>query len=216
MNIGVLGTGVVGNAIGTRLCGLGHRVMMGSRSAANDKAVAWAQANSPNASQGSFADAATFGELVVNCTAGGVSLDALSAAGADNLAGKVLIDISNSLDFSAGMPPRLSVCNTDSVAEQIQRAFPQARVVKTLNTMNCDVMVDPGRVDGDHNVFVSGDDATAKESVIALLESFGWRRPNIIDLGGIGTARGAEMYIPLWLALMSATGGHHFNIAVRR
>ena len=174
MKVGVLGTGVVGQTLGGKLVSLGHHVVMGARQAGNDKATAWAAAAGPSASAGTFADAAVHGDLIVNATAGTGSLEALEAAGSENLAGKVLVDVANALDFSGGMPPSLSVCNTDSLGEQIQRRFPEARVVKTLNTVNADVMVQPGIVPGGHTMFLCGNDPTAKQEVRALLESFGW------------------------------------------
>jgi 8-hydroxy-5-deazaflavin:NADPH oxidoreductase len=216
MRIGVLGTGMVGHALSTKLVELGHEVMMGSRQAGNEKAVAWAGAAGPGASEGSFADAAAHGELLLHCTAGMHSLAALGEAGVANLAGKVLIDIANPLDFSGGMPPTLAVCNTDSLGEQIQSTFPDAKVVKALNTMNCRVMVDPALVPGDHAVFVCGEDAGAKRRVAELLESFGWPPARIVDLGGIRASRACEMYLPLWLSLMGATGTPNFNIAITR
>lgn len=216
MRIGVLGTGVVGQAIGSKLVELEHVVKMGSRRAGNEKAVAWAQEAGEGASEGSFSEAAEFGEIVFNCTAGGASLEALEQAGERALAGKVLVDVANSLDFSQGFPPTLTVCNTDSLGEQIQRRFPQARVVKALNTMNRDVMVDPALVPGDHNVFVCGDDAAAKAEVASLLESFGWPSSRILDLGGIEASRGTEMYVALWLRVMGALDKPQFNIVVAR
>ena len=216
MRIGVLGTGAVGEALATRLVELGDDVVMGSRTAGNEKAVAWSERFPARAGQGSFADAAAHGQLVVNATAGVNSLAALRAAGAENLAGKTLLDVANPLDFSAGFPPRLSVVNDDSLGEQIQREFPTARVVKALNTMNCQVMVDPFRVPGEHDVLMAGDDAAAKGEVAGLLESFGWPAAAIIDLGGIGAARGLEAYLPLWLALMGSLGTGDFNIHVAR
>lgn len=214
MRYGVLGTGMVGQAIGSKLVAIGHEVRMGSRTAGNEGAAAWASGAGDAAGEGTFADAASFAEVVLNCTAGSGSLDALAAAGADNLRGKVLVDVSNPLDFSAGMPPTLTVCNTDSLGEQIQRAFPEARVVKALNTVNCDVMVNPGMVGGDHVVFVCGEEDAAKAEVTGLLGEFGWPAQRVIDLGGITAARGTEMYLPLWLRIMSATGTSHFNIGV--
>jgi len=169
MQIGILGTGVVGQTIGARLTQLGHDVMLGSRSATNEKAAKWVSENAPRAKQGTFANAAEFGGIVFNCTSGEVSLEALGAAGPANLAGKTLVDVSNPLDFSKGFPPTLTVCNTDSIAEQIQAAFPDAKVVKTLNTMTAAVMVNPGLVPGEHDVFVSGNDAGAKAQVSDLL-----------------------------------------------
>lgn len=214
MKIGVLGTGGVGQTVASALVAGGHEVRMGSRSAGNEKAVAWAQGAGDGASEGSFADGAGFATLVVNATAGAASLEALQAAGADNLAGKVILDLSNPLDFSQGFPPSLTVCNTDSAAEAIQRAFPASRVVKALNTMNSDVMVDPTLVPGAHNVFVAGDDDDAKAQVKALLEGFGWPSNDIMDLGDLSAARGLEMYLPLWLRLLGAVGTGHFNIKV--
>jgi 8-hydroxy-5-deazaflavin:NADPH oxidoreductase len=213
MQIGVFGTGSVGAAIGSKLIELGHAVKMGARSAGSEKAAAWAGTHGANASHGTFADAAAFGEMVFNCTAGQGSLAALNQAGAENLRGKILVDISNPLDFSHGMPPSLTVVNTDSLGEQIQRAFPEARVVKSLNTMTAAIMVNPTLVPGDHDVFVSGNDAAAKAEVTALLrEGFGWR--SVIDLGDITTARGAEMNLPLWVMLMGVKGTAVFNFKV--
>jgi predicted dinucleotide-binding enzyme len=214
MNIGILGTGVVGQTIGARLTQLDHDVMLGSRSAANEKAAKWVSENAPRATQGTFADAAQFGDIVFNCTSGQVSLEALRAAGAQNLAGKTLADVSNPLDFSKGFPPTLTVCNSDSVAEQIQSAFPEAKVVKTLNTMTATVMVNPGLVPGEHDVFVSGNDAGAKAQVTDLLRAFGWR--NVIDLGDISSARGPEMVLPLWLRLMGAFNSPIMNFHIAR
>jgi hypothetical protein len=215
MRFAVLGTGVVGQTLGRRLVGLGHEVRMGSRQAGNEKATAWvAEMGASGASAGTFADAAGFGELVVNATAGAVSLEVLDAAGTDNLDGKVLIDVSNPLDFSRGMPPTLSVCNTDSVGEQIQSRFPAARVVKSLNTVNANVMVHPEIVPGSHTMFLCGNDARAKDEVRRLLESFGWPAGDLLDLGDIGAARGMEMYLPLWLRLWGAAGTGHLNVKV--
>lgn len=213
MKLGILGTGMVGNAIGTKLIQLGHEVKMGSRTPSNEKAAEWVKANGPKASQGTFADAAAFGEIVFNCTAGTASIEALKQAGERNLQSKILIDISNPLDFSRGMPPTLTICNTDSVGEQIQRAFPNVKVVKTLNTVNCNVMVNPSLVPGDHDVFMSGNDAAAKSKVCEVLTQwFGWK--SVIDLGDISTARGTEMYLPLWVRLYALFQKPNFNIKV--
>jgi predicted dinucleotide-binding enzyme len=215
-NFGVLGTGVVGPTIGGKLIELGHSVMLGARDAANEKATAWAADAGELAHHGTFRDAAQFGEVIVNATAGNGSLAALEAAGTENLAGKVLVDIGNLLDFSNGFPPFVGVPSTDSLAEQIQRAHPEARVVKTLNTVTASVMVDPSRVPGEHNVFVSGDDADAKASVTDLLVSFGWPASRILDLGGITTARAAEFYILMWVHLYGTLGTSEFNIQVHQ
>lgn len=215
MRIGVLGTGSVGRRIAGKLVELGHEVTMGSRSADNKALREWVTEAGTGAAGGTFADAAAAGELIFNCTSGEAALDALAAAGGDNLAGKVLVDVSNPLDFSKGMPPTLSVCNDDSLGERIQATFPGAKVVKSLNTMNNQVMTEPGRLPGAHNVFVCGEDAGAKETVSGLLAEFGWPREAIVDLGGIEAARGTEMYLPLWLRLMGALGTADFNIQVR-
>jgi hypothetical protein len=215
MKIGILGTGIVGKTIGTKLVQLGHDVKMGSRTANNEKASEWVKASGANASQGTFAEAAAFGELLFNCTSGMVSLEALKIAGASNMNGKILIDISNPLDFSKGMPPTLSVCNSDSLGEQIQRAYPRVKVVKTLNTLNCNIMVNPSLVPGSHDIFVSGNDAGAKAKVIDILKSwFGWK--TVIDLGDITTARGTEMLLPIWIRLMGAFQTPNFNFKIVR
>jgi hypothetical protein len=215
MRIGVLGTGIVGRTLGSALLSNGHEVRLGSRAAGNEAAVAWAQEIGGPASEGTFAEAAGFGELVINATAGAASLDALALAGAEQLAGKVLVDVSNPLDTTHGMPPTLTVCNDDSLAEQIQRAFPDVRVVKTLNTVTAAVMVDPALVPGTHTIFVAGDDAGAKAEVSGLLRELGWPAESILDLGAIAAARGMEMYLPLWLRLWGATGTAVLNVEVR-
>ncbi len=199
MRIGVLGTGMVGRAISGRLAELGHDVRVGSRTEGDGTVV--------------FADAAAHGELVFNCTNGAASLDALTAAGEDNLAGKTLIDVSNPLDFSSG-GPGLFTTTTDSLAERIQRAFPAARVVKTLHTVNCNVMVDPALVSGDHVLFLCGDDDAAKAQTRELLGEFGWTGERVIDLGDLTAARGTEAYVMLWVRLMGVVGHPNFNIAV--
>lgn len=215
MKIAVLGTGTVGQVIGSKLVSLGHEVRMGSRTAGNDKAVAWVASAGKGASEGTFAQAAAFGELVFNCTAGVASLEALAAAGEESLAGKILLDLSNPLDFSKGFPPRLSVCNDDSLGEQIQRALPRTKVVKTLNTMANPIMVDPALLPGDHEVFVSGNDAEAKGAASRFLqEQFGWRR--VTDLGDISTARGTEAWLLLWVRLYGALGTPEFNLHLQR
>ncbi len=213
MKIAVLGTGMVGNAIGTKVVELGHEVMMGSRTADNEKAAEWVKACGTKASQGTFEDAAKFGELLFNCTGGMYSVGALQLAGAENMNAKILIDVANPLDFSKGMPPTLSVCNTDSLGEQIQRAFPDVKVVKTLNTVTCEIMVNPSLLPGEHDIFVSGNDEEAKARVIEILKDwFGWK--SVIDLGDITTARGTEQYLPLWIRLWQALGTLTFNIKI--
>jgi predicted dinucleotide-binding enzyme len=225
MRYGILGTGVVGRTLAAKLAELGHEVMLGTRSPAETLARAegdamgnapfgdW-QAAHPGIRLGTFEEAARHGQSVINATNGMASMPALRLAGEDNLAGKVLIDVGNPLDFSGGMPPTLGVSNTDSLGEAIQRSFPEARVVKTLNTVTAALMVNPGLLGDEHTVFLSGNDAEAKAEVAELLRSFGWR--DILDLGDIRTARGAEMYLPLWLALFMTSGSPILNVKVLR
>jgi 8-hydroxy-5-deazaflavin:NADPH oxidoreductase len=215
MRIGILGTGIVGQTIGSKLVQLRHDVKMGGRTAGNEKAENWVKASGARASHDTFANAAAFGEIVFNCTSGMQSLEALRQAGEKNLDGKVLVDVANPLDFSQGMPPTLSVCNTDSLGEQIQRAFPNVRVVKTLNTMNTNVMVDPRLVPGESDVFVSGNDVAAKRQVTEILtEWFGWR--SVVDLGDITSARGTEMLLPIWLRLWGTFKTPNINFHIAR
>jgi hypothetical protein len=226
MKIAVLGTGAVGRTLASRLAELGNEVMIGTRDPAKTQAKtapdtsgnppisAWLAGN-PRVKLGTFAEAATHGELLVNATQGSASLEALEKAGEARLNGKVLVDISNPLDFSKGMPPTLFVRDSDSLAEQIQRAFPKVKVVKTLNTLNARLMVNPGQLaGGDHSVFLSGNDAQAKKTVSELLRSFGWQ--DIIDLGDISTARGPEMLLAAWLRLYGALATPMFNFKVVR
>jgi hypothetical protein len=226
MRIAVLGTGMVGQAVAARLDELGHDVTVGTRDPeatrarteadqmGNPGVGTWVDLH-PSIGLATFADAARDAELAVNATNGAVSLEVLALAGADHLAGKVLIDIANPLDFSAGMPPTLFVKDNDSLGEQIQRSFPQTHVVKALNTMNAHLMVHPGTLaDGDHSVFVSGDDEVAKKTVTELLTSMG--HTDVIDLGDISTARGTEMMLPVWLRLWGALGSPAFNFKIVR
>jgi hypothetical protein len=212
MKIGIVGSGGVARTLGGKLASLGHEVMLGSRSP--EKLEGWLGSAGSTASAGTFAEAAQHGELVLNATAGVASLEALRTAGEANLDGKVLIDVANPLDFSRGMPPTLTVANTDSLGEQIQRAFPHAQVVKALNTVNAVVMVEPQALaDGEHHLFICGNDAGAKAQVSEwLMEWFGWR--HVLDLGDITAARGMEMWLPLWLRLWGAVGTPRFNVRI--
>jgi predicted dinucleotide-binding enzyme len=212
MQIGVLGSGITGQTIGTKLIQLGHEVMLGSRDEANPPAVAWANDAGQHALYGTFMNAASFGEIIFNCTLGSASMSALQQAGEENLTGKILIDTANPLDRSTDMWT-LTVCNDDSLGEQIQRAYPEAKVVKTLNTVNANVMVDPAKLMEQTHVFVSGDDIEAKAMVVRILRDwFGWKQ--IVDLGGIETSRGVEMYVLLWHNLRNAISSQRFNIKV--
>jgi predicted dinucleotide-binding enzyme len=215
MKIAVLGTGSVGVTIGNKLVQLGHEVKMGSRSATHEKGLAWAKAAGNKASLGTFLDAATFGELAFNVTSGSGSLPALQAA-APGLEGKLVIDVSNPLDFSKGFPPTLFTGNTDSLGEQAQRALPTSKVVKALNTVTAAVMVDAKRVaGGDHTALICGNDAAAKAQVTTILKDwFGW--VDVLDLGDISKSRGIESYLALWVRLYGALGTADFNIKIMR
>ncbi|WP_405091359.1 NAD(P)-binding domain-containing protein [Micromonospora sp. NBC_01392] len=217
MRIAVLGTGMVGRAIAARAAELGHEVTVGTRDVATTRAGSWGEwaSGHPGIALAGYADATAGADLVVNATNGDGSLPALDAAGAENLAGKILLDIANPLDFSQGFPPTLSVLNDDSLGERIQRAFPRTRVVKALNTLTADLMAHPKQLaEGDHTVFVSGDDADAKGVVTELLTSFG--HTDVLDLGDITTARGTEMLLPIWLRLYGRLGTPLFNVKVVR
>ena len=226
MKISILGTGMVGRSLAAKLTELGHAVVMGTRDVAITLAEsktgvfgeppfsAWQKQNH-TIRLDTFAKAAAHGELVINATRGTISLDALRLTGAENLNGKVLLDIANELDFSKGMPPRSLAKDEESLGERIQKAFPNTKVVKSLNTMRADVMVNPTAIaNGDHTVFVSGNDAEAKRVVVELLQSFDWK--DIIDLGDITSARGTEMLLPIWLRLWGTLGTPDFNFKIVR
>lgn len=208
----MVGTGVVGRTLASAFVALGHEVAVGTREPGTTAARDDWDLDVPLRS---YSDVGAGADLVVNATYGQASIAALDAVGQDALAGRVLLDVANPLDFSAGMPPTLAVKDTDSLAEQIQRRFPQARVVKSLNTVNCRVMVDPTRVgDGTTSMFVAGDDARARAVVTGLLEDLGWR--DVIEFADLSSARGMEMWLPMWLQLMGRLGTADFNIAVVR
>jgi predicted dinucleotide-binding enzyme len=230
MKIAIIGTGIVGKTIASKLVELNHDVMMGTRNVSDKLASTatdnygnppfgeWIKTNS-KVKLGSFAEAAAFGELVVNATNGSNSITALILAGTKNLAGKVLIDIANPLDFSNGMPPSLlpGLNNTNSLAEEIQKTFPDAMVIKTLNTMWCGLMVNPNLVgNGDHINFISGNNSEAKNKVIKLLNQFGWLDKNIFDIGDITGARATESLLPIWLKVMGVTKNGAFNFRLVR
>lgn len=228
MKIAIIGTGSVGQTFATKLTSLGHEVMIGTRNVKEKLAITakdgmgnppfseWHAANK-NIKLGTFAEAAAFGEIILNVTQGGNSINALKLADAKNLKGKVLIDVANPLDFSKGMPPSLlpELSNTNSLGEEIQKTFPETKVVKTLNTMWAGLMVNPNMIGGgDHTVFICGNDADAKAKVKLLLNEFGWKNNNILDLGDISSARGTEAVLPVWLRIWAATQNGAFNIKI--
>ncbi len=213
MNIGIFGSGMVGQALAQALAQRGHAVMVGTRDP--HKLADFVAAN-PGVQANTVAATAAHGELLFNATKGDVSLAVLQTAGADHLRGKILVDIANPLDFSQGMPPTLFVTNTDSLAEQIQRAFPETQVVKALNTLTAALMVNPSALaEGDHTLFICGNSAEAKARLSALLtEWFGWR--DILDIGDLTGARATEALLPLWVRLYMQFGTANIQFKVVR
>lgn len=225
MKISVIGTGAVGQTIASKLIEVGHDVMIGTRNVSEKLASTakdnygnppfseWHKANK-KVQLGTFAQAASYGTVIFNATNGGGTLDALKAAGSKNLAGKVLVDLANPLDFSKGMPPSLlpGLNNTNSLGEEIQKTFPDSKIVKTLNTMWCGLMVNPKMIGGgDHINYLAGNDAEAKATVKKILIEFGWKNENIIDIGDITGSRATESLLPIWLRVMGVTGHGAFN-----
>ncbi len=215
MKIAIMGTGTVGQTIGGKLISLGHEVMMGSRTRDNNKAQEFVAKYGEHASMGTFGDAAAFAELIFNCTAGMGTLQAFGSCLPSSLENKIIIDLANALDFSKGMPPTLSIVNNTSLGEELQQLCAGAKVVKALNTMWCGLMVDPLLVNGgDHDAFICGNDADAKQQVTSLLQTFGWEATHIIDLGDITKSRGTEMFLPLWLSIYASRGNAAFNVKI--
>jgi predicted dinucleotide-binding enzyme len=211
MKIGILGTGMVGETLGTKFAQLGHQVKMGSRTANNERAIQWTKAAGANASQGTFTDAANFGEMIFICLKGATFLEIASSLG-QALAGKVVVDVSNPLDFSSGSLS-LSIGNTNSLGEEVQKALPGAKVVKSFNTVNCEVMVDPAK-GGNPTMFVCGNDAGAKKQFMDLIKTLGWR--DLIDIGDITKSRGTEALMHLWMNLYQVFGTPHFGWKIVR
>jgi 8-hydroxy-5-deazaflavin:NADPH oxidoreductase len=227
MKIAILGTGMVGQGLALALQAKSHEVMIGTRD------VAASLANTQPSAYGmpsfgvwhkdhkgirvaTFAEAAQFGDLLINASNGGAALQVLSLAKLDTVGNKVLIDVSNDLDASKGMPPmsRSSDVAGAGLGERIQAAYPSLRVVKTLNTMNVQIMVNPASVPGDSTVFMSGNDVQAKKIVEEILQSFGWK--DILDLGDISSSRSVEMLLPVWLRAMGVIGHATFNFKIAR
>lgn len=225
MKIAVFGTGIVGQVIASRLAGLGHAVSIGTRDvsktlARTEKDVygnppfhEWQKQNQ-SVRLLPYTEAAASAEIIFNATSGQGSVEALKQAGEKNINNKIVIDVANPLDFSKGMPPTLSPGNTDSLGELLQRTFPETKVIKTLNTMNCFLMVNPAAIAGDHHVFISGNDEASKAIVKEVLGSFGWKEKNIIDLGDITTSRGTEQLLPIWIRLYGALKTPMFNFSI--
>jgi predicted dinucleotide-binding enzyme len=218
MNIGILGTGTVGTTIASALTDNGHHVKLGSRTTNNEKAHAWVERSNDKGSQGNFNDAASFGEIVFLCLNGAHAMDAIKTIDPASVKDKIVIDVTNPLDFSHGMPPRLveGLNNSNSLGEEIQKALPAAKVVKALNTVTANLMVNARAINnGDHNLFICGNDSDAKNKVNELLSNeFGWNAGNIIDLGNIQSARMMEAYVPFWVTMMQALSTPMFNVRI--
>ncbi len=219
MKIAILGTGIVGRTLGSALVDAGHEVHLGSRSADHEGARLWAATSGERGHAGTFAEALAFtDEVVLNCTAGTASLEAVRMAGIDAFEERLVLDVANPLDFSGGMPPRITTgAGGESLGEQLQALLPMARIVKVLNTVNSDLMVEPDLVPGGHHLFICGDSDEAKERARHLLsEWFGWHAEQFLDLGGIRAARGTEAYVAFWITVMQALGTPHFSVEVHQ
>ena len=223
MKLTILGTGGVGKAFAARLTALGHEVSVGTRNVSKtlekegDNSFKHFQTQHPKVKLDTFANAAAFGEVIINVTKGATTLEVMEAAGGVNLHGKILIDISNPLDFSKGMPPSLipEYSNTNSLGEEIQKRFPNTQVVKTLNTMWNGLMLNPALIgNGDHVNYICGNDAEAKKKVISLLNEFGWKNESILDLGDITAARATEATLPIWLRVYGTKQSGAFNFKI--
>jgi 8-hydroxy-5-deazaflavin:NADPH oxidoreductase len=220
MKIAVLGTGNVGQTFVEKLISLGHQVMIGTRNVSEtvgrEAFKEWHDKH-PLALVGTFDDAVKFGELVVNATKGEAGLSIFSGLNKTFLGDKIIVDVSNPLDFSKGFPPTLidGLHNTSSLGEELQKLVPNAKVVKTLNTMWCGLMVNPMLInDGNHINYLCGNDAEAKTKVMLLLNGFGWKNESLLDLGDISNARGTEAVLPIWVRIFGATQNGVFNFAL--
>lgn len=217
MNIGVLGTGTVGEAIASALIDKKHHVKMGSRTASNEKASAWVKKAGKNASQGTFDDAAAFGDLLFLCLNGEYAMDAVQSIQLNHVKEKIVIDLTNPLDFSHGMPPTiLDEYSIVSLGEKIQQELSTAYVVKTLNTVNYKLMIDATIVNnGDHHLFVCGNNADAKNKVKHfLVDNFHWKPHHFVDVGDIKSARTVEAIVPFWVTVMQALQTPLFNFKI--
>ena len=210
MNIIILGSGAVAQTLATAFIHKGHQVGISARDANKQEARQWAEKNQGRVL--AFTEITTGADLYLNCTAGVHSLDVLKLVGTEKLAGKLLIDVANPLDFSNGFPPTLSICNDTSLAEQIQQLLPETHVVKALNTVANSVMIDPAIVPGTHHLPIAGNDAQAKAKVTELLLELGWKAEQIIDLGDISFARGTEMFLALWVRMYGKFQTPDFNL----
>jgi 8-hydroxy-5-deazaflavin:NADPH oxidoreductase len=228
MKIAILGTGGVAQTFAEKFISLGHEVMLGTRNVAetmsragnpNMGALPFAEwhAKNPTVQLGTFVETAAFGKLVINALNGGGTIAAFASCNAKDFDGKIIIDIANPLDFSKGFPPTLieGLNNTNSLGEELQKALPNTKVVKTLNTMWAGLMVNPSMInEGNHTNFICGNNAEAKAEVVKLLTTMGWKVANILDLGDISNARGTEALLPVWVRIFGVTKTGTFNFSI--
>jgi predicted dinucleotide-binding enzyme len=212
--VGVLGTGEVGRRLATGFRSRGHDVMIGSRDPGKAELTEWLSADGAGIESGTFAEAAEHGELLVVAVLGNAAEEAIAAAGPDRFSGKVVIDATNPLDFSRGFPPKLSITGEDSLGERIQRALPNAKVVKAFNTIGNAYFVDPSFSEGQPTMLIAGDDEGAKRTVHDALADFGWS--DTVDIGGIEGARELEAICIAWVKIGGARGAwdHGFKLLV--
>jgi len=211
MKIGILGSGPVGRSLGKGFASNGHDVRLGSRTPGKQEVQDWLKTTKGKVSAGTFSEAAAHGEIVVLCLLGEATENAIKLAGMRNFDGKLVIDATNPLDFSSGMPPSLFVGTTDSLGERVQRMLPNAKVVKCFNTVNNQTMTNPKMKEGLPDMIICGNDEGAKRQVAGLLKEFGWGQP--IDIGAIDGARWLEAYTALWVRLAMKLG--NWTVAAR-
>jgi 8-hydroxy-5-deazaflavin:NADPH oxidoreductase len=210
--VGVLGSGVVGQQLAIGFSGCGHDVMIGTRDPDKPELREWLSGDGAGIRPGSFQEVGAHGELLVLAVLGDAAEQAIAAAGRENFSGKVVIDAMNPLDFSGGFPPKLSITGEDSLGERVQRALPEARVVKAFNTIGNQYFVNPQFSDGQPTMLIAGDDDQAKGTVTDLLADFGWS--DVVDLGGIEGSRELEAICIAWVKLIGVRGSadHGFQL----
>ena len=212
MRVGVLGSGEVGRCLAAGFSGRGHEVMIGSRDPAKAELREWLAGDGSGIEVGTFAETAAHGELLVLAVLGNAAEEAIADAGPDNFKGKIVIDAMNPLDFSGGFPPKLSIAGEDSLGERVQRALPEARVVKAFNTIGNPYFVDPSFSEGQPTMLIAGDDQSAKDTVRDVLTDFGWS--DTVDIGGIEGSRELEAICVVWVKIGGARGAwdHGFKL----
>jgi 8-hydroxy-5-deazaflavin:NADPH oxidoreductase len=212
--VGVLGSGDVGRRLASGFRSRGHDVMIGSRHPGKPELHEWLSGDGTGIAAGTFAEAAAHGELIVLAVLGSAAEEAIADAGPKNFGGKVVIDATNPLDFSGGFPPKLSVTGADSLGERVQRALPDAKVVKAFNTIGNPYFVDPSFSEGQPTMLIAGDDEGAKHTVRDVLADFGWS--DVVDIGGIEGSRELEAICIVWVKIGGTRGSwdHGFKLLV--